>query len=118
MAERGEVPSFFAVYEADGSLVQSIDYGKAPPGAATLAQDLEVEPDSDPLFARSGWLLRAVDLPQSRTLIVGMRTALSRELLGRTRAVAITSPVVGALGGDVLAGLAGRHQRGRWRPRA
>ncbi|HLS14531.1 MAG TPA: HAMP domain-containing sensor histidine kinase [Beutenbergiaceae bacterium] len=110
MAERGEVPSFFAVYEADGSLVQSIDYGQAPPGAATLAQDLEVEPDSDPLFARSGWLLHAVDLPQSRTLIVGMRTDLSRELLGRTRAVAITCSVVGVLGGGLLAGFAVRHQ--------
>lgn len=90
MAERGEIPSFTAVYSADGQLEQDMAYGPRPELGEQLPQRLRPSAaDAEPVNREAGWLVRSVELDDGRLLVTAMRTPMSDELAQRVRNVAI-----------------------------
>ncbi|GAA4523147.1 sensor histidine kinase [Amycolatopsis samaneae] len=91
LAERGDVPSFFQLRRTDGTVVQTMSSGAAPPATAPGRP------------APEGWLLHVEPVGPGTELVVGTHTAVAEQLLGRIRRPVLVLSAVALAGVLVLA---------------
>jgi two-component system, OmpR family, sensor kinase len=89
LAAHGDVPSFFQLRRTDGTVLQTVAAGQAPPS--------HLDPGRPP----PGWLVDTEPVRPDRVLVVGMRTTVSDQLLAQLRQV-VTFPSAVSLAGVLV----------------